>query len=257
MPLRARLPGLLRPIRPLSAAGTAVSNPPAATVSPTAPRPHPHAACVTTHSALATCPPTICRLGVVLTSASSPTSTVSPCRQMQIPGIYWRNVSSNILRPPLWCIEHDSIVVTNYAISFVPVDQHQSSSRATTNWISRGILSSTGAPFIYAIFTASSLYRLATGSGSPQDVLQYKINAISEINQQLNHTSAQIDDNNIAAVFMLLCIEEGAVSSNNEDVEWATIQRKLHLDGLKTMIDQRGGLSALSSNQCLQTFILM
>lgn len=65
-----------------------------------------------------------------------------------------------------------------------------------------------------------------------------------------------MDDNNIAAVFMLLCIEEGAVSSN-EDIEWATHQRKLHLDGLKTMIQQRGGLSALNSNQCLQTFILM
>ena len=107
-----------------------------------------------------------------------------------------------------------------------------------------------------AIFTASALYRLATGSGNPQDVLQYKINAITEINKQLNDSSTQIDDNNIAAVFMLLCIEEGAVSSD-EDVEWATHQRKLHLEGLKTMIHQRGGLFALNSNNCLQTFILM
>lgn len=141
-------------------------------------------------------------------------------------------------------------------MSFVPVDQHQSSNRATTNWISKGVLSSTGAPFIYAIFTASALYRLATGSGNPQDVLQYKISAISEINKQLNDRSAQIDDNNIAAVFMLLCIEEGAVSSD-EDIEWATLQRRLHLEGLKTMIRQRGGLFALNSNKCLQTFILM
>jgi hypothetical protein len=87
-------------------------------------------------------------------------------------------------------------------------------------------------------------------------VLQYKISAISEINRQLSDSTSQIDDNNIAAVFMLLCIEEGAVSSD-QDVEWAQLQRRLHLDGLKTMIQQRGGLSALKSNQCLQTFILM
>ena len=258
MLLRARLPGLPQPIPPPSAAaGTAVSTPPAATVSPTTPHLHPRAACVTTHNALATCAPTKVRLGVASTLVLSQTSTVSLSRQMQTPGTYWKNVSSNPCTPFVPFIEHCFTVVTNYATSFVPVDRHQSSNRATTSWISRGVLSSTGAPFIYAILTASSLYRLATGSGSPQDVLQYKISAISEINHQLNDSTAQIDDNNIAAVFMLLCIEEGAVSSNNEDVEWATLQRKLHLDGLKTMINQRGGLSALGSNQCLQTFILM
>ncbi|KAF1974681.1 hypothetical protein BU23DRAFT_88907 [Bimuria novae-zelandiae CBS 107.79] len=149
--------------------------------------------------------------------------------------------------------------VQKYSIDLVPLDPHQTASRATTNWISRGIMSATGAPFIYAIFTASSLYGLATGSGNPQDVLQHKISAISEINKQLNDSRTRVDDNNLAAVFMLLCIEEGAVSSldSSDDADWAPLQRKAHLDGLKTMIQRRGGLSALGSNQCLQTFILL
>ncbi|KAF2444629.1 hypothetical protein P171DRAFT_484726 [Karstenula rhodostoma CBS 690.94] len=146
--------------------------------------------------------------------------------------------------------------IHTYAISFVPLDQHHTSNKATTNWISKSILSSTGASFIYVIFTASALYRQAIGAANAQDVLQYKISAISEINKQLSNRTSRIDDNNIAAVFMLLCIEEGAVSSD-QDKEWAQLQRQLHLDGLKTMIQQRGGLSALKSNQCLQTFILM
>ncbi|KAJ4305066.1 hypothetical protein N0V90_000596 [Kalmusia sp. IMI 367209] len=133
---------------------------------------------------------------------------------------------------------------------------HQTSKRQTAQWISKGIQSPTGAPFLYAIFTSSALYRQFTGSASPREVLEYKISAISEINKQLSDTRSQIDDNNIAAVFMLLCIEESAVTAK-EDVEWATMQRQLHLDGLKTMINQRGGLAALNSNQCLQTFILM
>lgn len=148
------------------------------------------------------------------------------------------------------------VVVNTYALSFVPVDKHHTSNKAITNWISKSILSPTGASFIYVLFTAGALHRQAMGASNAHDVLQYKISAIGEINKQLSDGSSQVDDNNIAAVFMLLCIEEGAVSSD-QDVEWAQIQRQLHLDGLKTMIKQRGGLSALKSNQCLQTFILM
>jgi len=138
----------------------------------------------------------------------------------------------------------------------VPLDRHCSSRKATISWVSKGILSSTGAPFIYAILTSSALYRQFAGLTEPQHVLHHKINAIVEINKLLDDSRHRVDDNVIAAVFMLLCIEESAVTAN-EDIEWSTVQRKLHQNGLKTMIQQRGGLAALSSNPCLQTFILM
>jgi hypothetical protein len=98
------------------------------------------------------------------------------------------------------------------------------------------------------------------GACKLQDVLYYKARAISEINKLLSNPKTMIDDCNITAVFMLLTLEEYQLapgSRTGDDEDWSELQRSIHLNGLKTMISQRGGLAGLGTNRCLQVFILM
>ena len=144
----------------------------------------------------------------------------------------------------------------------VPIDMHQSAHATSAQWIMNSVTSSTSAPYTYALITSSALQMQALRSTSVKldDPLYYKARAITEINSMLADPKTMIDDNNIAAVFMLLCIEESQLapgSKSENDSDWTEIQRSIHLHGLRTMIQQRGGLAALSSNRCLQIFILM
>jgi hypothetical protein len=142
----------------------------------------------------------------------------------------------------------------------IPVDLHQSSNIAIEKWLRDSLTGATSAPFTYAILTTSALHLQAVGAATEENVLYYKSHAISEINTMLLDEKTSTDDNNIAAVFMLLCLEESQLALGNkerDDAEWSDFQRSVHRHGLKTMIEQRGGLAGLSSNRCLQTFLLM
>jgi hypothetical protein len=118
------------------------------------------------------------------------------------------------------------------------------------------VTSATSAPYTYALITSSAIQIRSKFD----DPLYYKARAISEVNSMLSDPTTMIDDNNIAAVFMLLCIEESQLvpgSNAEKDADWTELQRTIHQNGLRTMIQQKGGLAALSSNRCLQIFILM
>jgi hypothetical protein len=119
-------------------------------------------------------------------------------------------------------------------------------------WVMNGMLSPTGAPFIYAALTSGALN--PTPNVTPGDMLSYKTEAIRHIQKLLMNPKTRVDDNNIAAVFMLLCIEEGRASDRAPE---AQAQMVAHLNGLKMMMKLRGGLASLEKNQYLQTFILM
>ncbi|KAF2865894.1 fungal-specific transcription factor domain-containing protein [Massariosphaeria phaeospora] len=141
----------------------------------------------------------------------------------------------------------------------LPVDLHQSAAGSTMKWFANSLQNTTSAPFTYAVLAASALQLQALGATNRYNVLKYKAQAISEINTLLSDPQTSIDDNNITAVFMLLCLEESqlAPGKDHDDSEWSEMQRAIHLNGLRTMIEQRGGLSALHSNRCLQVFVLM
>lgn len=140
------------------------------------------------------------------------------------------------------------------------LDIHQSSRAATMRWLSSSLQNTTAGPFTYALITGSALQLQSLGKFQLGDTLYYKAQAISEINKLLSDSTTSIDDNNIAAVFMLLTLEESQIapgSKSDDDQDWNETHRAVHLHGLRTMIQQRGGLAALSKNQCLQVFILM
>jgi hypothetical protein len=143
----------------------------------------------------------------------------------------------------------------------LPMDLHHSATSTTAQWVSKSLQSETSAPFTYAMITSSALHLQAMGASNAETALYYKGRAISEINASLSDPNTSIDDSNITAVFMLLCMEESQLvpveGKAGDEADWNELHRQIHLNGLKTMIQQRGGLAALSSNRCLQVFILM
>lgn len=81
-----------------------------------------------------------------------------------------------------------------------------------------------------------------------------------EVNKLLSNPRMNIEDTTIAAVLILLALEESDLADSRRqgsDREWSLSANNAHLYGLRTMIWQRGGLAALSTNRCLQVFLLM
>lgn len=145
------------------------------------------------------------------------------------------------------------LVVEGSAPHLIPVDLHRSSSNAAKHWISSCIQNANGAPFIYAALTSSAR---AVGLNSEA----YKWQAISEVNKLLSDSRTSTDDTTIATVLVLLALEESDLADQRRqgsDREWSLSANEAHLNGLRTMIRQRGGLAALNRNRCLQVFILM
>ncbi|KAF2747950.1 hypothetical protein M011DRAFT_485843 [Sporormia fimetaria CBS 119925] len=137
---------------------------------------------------------------------------------------------------------------------------HQASHIITTQWVTDALQNATSAPFAYALLASSALHLLALGGSSLEGVLYYKGRAIAGVNELLSSPRTMVDDYAITAVFIFLTLEEHQLVPGNGspyDAQWNARQRAVHLDGLRAMIEQRGGLAALSANRCLQTFILM
>ncbi|CAO2647773.1 Nn.00g086950.m01.CDS01 [Neocucurbitaria sp. VM-36] len=118
----------------------------------------------------------------------------------------------------------------------LPIDPHRSSETAATDWVAACIQSPIGAPFIYAALTASA-------RAAKLDPEVYKWRAISEVNRLLTDSHKNIDDTTIAAVLMLLALEEADLADPRRKGD----ERRC----------SRGGLAALGQNRCLQIFLLM
>lgn len=158
-------------------------------------------------------------------------------------------------------IEHHSTVVSAISPHLIPVYLHQSSNIVYTQWVARSLQNATSAPFTYALLCSSALHLQMMGANKLEYVLYYKTKAISEINTLLSDPKTRTVDDNITAVFTLLTLEEmklaPAAGNKKGEADWSELQRQIHLNGLKTMIQQRGGLAGLGENRCLQVFILM
>jgi hypothetical protein len=146
-----------------------------------------------------------------------------------------------------------SLVIEVSASRLVPVDIHRASSVTATSWISECLLSPNSSPYIFAALTAS-----ARTVGLKSEA--YKWRAIAEVNKLLSDPKTSTADMTIAAVLILLALEESDLANpdrQGKDREGSLSANCAHLNGLRTMIGQRGGLAGLGSNRCLQVFVLM
>jgi hypothetical protein len=144
-------------------------------------------------------------------------------------------------------------VVEAAAPRLIPVDPYRSSEADALKWIRACIQSSTGAPFIYAALTSSL-------RAAQVNLEAYKWRAMSEVNGLLSNPRTSTNDTTIAAVLMLLAIEEADLADpkrKGDERKCSMSVNEAHRNGLRTMIQQRGGLASLSGNRCLQVCLLM
>lgn len=144
-------------------------------------------------------------------------------------------------------------VVEITAPRLLPIDPHRSSKAAAIDWYATCLQSPVGAPFIYATLTSSA--RVANIESEA-----YKWRAISEVNKLLTDPNKSTDDTTIAAVLILLALEEADLKAPRKkmgDRRDSVSVNDAHLNGLRAMIEQKGGLAGLGGNRYLQVFILM
>lgn len=115
--------------------------------------------------------------------------------------------------------------------------------------------------FMHSLLCTAALHQYMGGRGSINTILYHRAQAIASINMAISNPdpNVAISDANIGAVFNLLSVEESLVlpvfaQEPLEDDQ--PNQRQIHLNGLRRMIQLRGGLTAISSNRILQAFIL-
>lgn len=123
------------------------------------------------------------------------------------------------------------------------------------DWIQTSIQSNMGAPFIYAVLACSA-------RAVQLDPEVYKWRAVSEVNGLLSDPRTNTNDTTIAAVLILLANEEAELADpkrrgDEHKCKLTRAANKAHHNGLRTMIQQRGGLAALKGNRFLQVCLLM
>lgn len=111
-----------------------------------------------------------------------------------------------------------------------------------------------------SLLCTAALHLYTGGRCSLDTVFYHKAKAIECINWAISDPdpSQGISDANIGAVFNLLSVEEALLNPyiQQDDRERQHNQRQIHLNGLRKMLQMRGGLKAIRSNRILQAFIL-
>lgn len=144
------------------------------------------------------------------------------------------------------------------APGIIAVDIRHRSTLMRSDWFGTAI-SNPG--FMHSLLCTVALHLYIVGRGSIETILHHRAQAIAAINAAISHSDVNvgISDANIGAVFNLLTVEEGLLLPLFEQErldEDQPNQRTVHMNGLRRMVQLRGGLMAISSNRILQAFIL-
>ena len=144
------------------------------------------------------------------------------------------------------------------APGIIAVDIRHRSTLMRSDWFGTAI-SNPG--FMHSLLCTAALHLYIFGRGSIDTILHHRALAIASINAAISNPDSTmgISDANIGAVFNLLTVEEGLLLPVFEHAKLdqdQPNQRAIHLDGLRRMIQLRGGLMAINSNRILQAFIL-
>jgi hypothetical protein len=140
----------------------------------------------------------------------------------------------------------------------IAVDIRHKSDLMRSDWFGTAMNNS---GFMHSLLCTAALHLFIVGRGSIETILYHKAQAIAAINSAISDPDATlgISDANIGAVFNLLCVEESLLLpffQQDGSGEEHPNQREIHLNGLRRMVQLRGGLKAINSNRILQAFIL-
>ncbi|KAF2468082.1 uncharacterized protein BDR25DRAFT_57438 [Lindgomyces ingoldianus] len=148
--------------------------------------------------------------------------------------------------------------VSKMAPGTIAVDIRHKSDLMRSDWFGTA-MSNPG--FMHSLLCTAALHSYIVGRGSIETILYHKAQAIAAINSAISNPDPElgISDANIGAVFNLLCVEESLLlpffQQEGADEDQPN-QREIHLNGLRRMVQLRGGLKAINSNRILQAFIL-
>jgi hypothetical protein len=140
----------------------------------------------------------------------------------------------------------------------IAVDIRHKSDLMRSDWFGTA-MSNPG--FMHSLLCTAALHLYVVGRGSIDTIFHHKAQAIASINYAISNPdpNLRISDANIGAVFNMLCVEESLLlpffrqeTSEEEQLN----KREIHLNGLRRMVQLRGGLTAITSNRILQAFIL-
>ncbi|OAL07755.1 hypothetical protein IQ06DRAFT_372680 [Phaeosphaeriaceae sp. SRC1lsM3a] len=140
----------------------------------------------------------------------------------------------------------------------IAVDFRRRSTLMRSEWFGTAL---SNAGFMHSLLCTVALHLYIFGRGSIETILYHRAQAIASINAAISHpdSSVGISDANIGAVFNLLTVEEGLLLPIFEQLrldEDQVNQRVIHMNGLRKMVQLRGGLMAINSNRVLQAFML-
>jgi hypothetical protein len=149
-------------------------------------------------------------------------------------------------------------VVSEMAPGVIAIDFRHRSTLMRSDWFGTA-MSNTG--FMHSLLSTAALHLYMSGRGSIDTILHHRAQAIAAINAAISHPDVNvgISDANIGAVFNLLAVEEGLLLPAFEQEglgEDQFAQRAIHMNGLRRMVQLRGGLGAMNSNRVLQAFML-
>jgi hypothetical protein len=140
----------------------------------------------------------------------------------------------------------------------IAVDFRHRSTLMRSEWFGTAIGNS---GFMHSLLCTAALHLYIVGRGSIESIFYHRAQAIAAINIAISHPDGNvgISDANIGAVFNLLTVEEGLllpIFEQEQVKEDQPNQRAIHMNGLRQMVQMRGGLMAISSNRVLQAFML-
>ncbi|KAF2013347.1 hypothetical protein BU24DRAFT_235760 [Aaosphaeria arxii CBS 175.79] len=188
----------------------------------------------------------LCRRCIVL---NTPTLT-DPDHSLFDP---FGTISVNVNESVTELLDH---FVARMAPTTIPLDFRNKSNLMRSDWFGTAMNNS---GFMHSLLCTAALHMFVFGKGSFDTIHYHKAQAIAAVNAAISDPDPLlgISDANIGAVFNLLCVEESLPHLRQLDPgEEMPNQRQIHLDGLRRMVQLRGGLKAIHSNRILQAFIL-
>ncbi|KAI5461581.1 hypothetical protein BGZ63DRAFT_386125 [Mariannaea sp. PMI_226] len=118
--------------------------------------------------------------------------------------------------------------------------------------------------FMHAILCLTAVQLSISQPGNLENVqlaIFHRARAISMVQRNLQDPALALSDDNIAAVFNILCVEENLLLPafaplSGTQLKGDMERRIVHMRGLRDMIGMRGGLRAMKKAQTLRSFLL-
>jgi hypothetical protein len=184
-------------------------------------------------------------------------NTTTPLATVVAPHTHYKGLVARVRSPRLDNADLN-VVVHEMAPGVIAIDYKHQSNLMRLDWFGTAM---NNMGFMYSLLSTAALHLYMSGRGSIETILHYRAKAIAAVNAAISDPDPNvgISDANIGAVFNLLAVEESLLSPIFERESLGQHERAqpaIHMQGMRRMVELRGGLDAMGSNRALQAFML-